>query len=92
MASTSLKIVILMAENGVRLSPHTYSRPLQLIRMADRTVIDQILNILSTHPNPIYSEFIFIVGYLGGKIEDYMCHAHLNLKMRCVEQPEMLGH
>ena len=91
MASSSLKIVIPMAGYGVRLRPHTWSRPKQLIRMAGKTVIDHVLDTFTTLPDPVNSEFIFIVGYLGEKIEDYMRRAHPNLNVRYVEQPEMRG-
>ena len=91
MASSSLKIVLPMAGYGVRLRPHTWSRPKQLIRMAGKMVIDHVLDTFTTLPDPANSEFIFIVGYLGEKIEDYMRCAHPNLNVRYVKQPEMRG-
>ncbi len=91
MASSTLKIVIPMAGYGTRLRPHTWSRPKQLIRMADKMVIDHVLDTFSTLPDPANSEFIFIVGYLGEKIEEYMHLTHPNLKVRFVEQAEMRG-
>lgn len=80
-----------MAGYGIRLRPHTWSRPKQLIRMAGKMVIDHVLDTFATLPDPANSEFIFIVGYLGEKIEDYMHHNHPNLNVRYVEQPEMRG-
>jgi glucose-1-phosphate thymidylyltransferase len=80
-----------MAGYGVRLRPYTWSRPKQLIRMAGKTVIDHVLDTFATLPDPANSEFIFIVGYLGEKIEDYMRRTHPNLNVRYVEQPEMRG-
>lgn len=91
MVNASLKIVIPMAGYGVRLRPQTWSRPKQLIRLADKMVIDHVLDIFATLPDPVNSEFIFIVGYLGEKIEDYIRRAHPNLNVRYVEQPEMWG-
>jgi glucose-1-phosphate thymidylyltransferase len=91
LASSTLKIVIPMAGYGTRLRPHTWSRPKQLIRMADKMVIDHVLDTFSTLPDPANSEFIFIVGYLGEKIEEYMHHTHPGLKVRFVEQSEMRG-
>jgi len=91
LASSSLKIVLPMAGYGVRLRPHTWSRPKQLIRMAGKMVIDHVLDTFTTLPDPANSEFIFIVGYLGEKIEDYMRCAHPNLNVRYVKQPEMRG-
>ena len=91
MSSSTLKIVIPMAGFGARLRPHTWSRPKQLIRMADKMVIDHVLDTFSTVPDPAHSEFIFIVGYLGDKIEQYMRLARPDLNVRFVEQPVMRG-
>jgi glucose-1-phosphate thymidylyltransferase len=86
-----LKIVILMAGFGTRLRPHTWSKPKQLIRMADKLVIDQVLGTFFNLPDPANTEFIFVIGYLGDKIKEYMARAHPELKVRYVEQSEMLG-
>ena len=91
MASSSLKIVIPMAGYGVRLRPHTWSRPKQLIRVGGKMVIDHVLDVFSTLPDPEKVEFIFIIGYLGGKIVDHMRRAHPNLNVRYIEQREMRG-
>jgi glucose-1-phosphate thymidylyltransferase len=86
-----LKIVIPMAGYGTRLRPHTWSRPKQLIRMADKMVIDHVLDTFSSLPNLDQCEFIFIVGYLGNKIQEYMQQAYPDFKVRYVQQPEMRG-
>ncbi len=91
MSSSTLKIVIPMAGYGTRLRPHTWSRPKQLIRMADKMVMDHVLDTFSNLPDPANTEFIFIIGYLGDKIEEYMARAHPDLKVRYVEQAEMRG-
>jgi glucose-1-phosphate thymidylyltransferase len=91
LANPSLKIVIPMAGYGTRLRPQTWSRPKPLIRIADKMVIDHVLDIFTTLPDPANSEFIFIVGYLGEKIEAYMHYTHPDLKVHYVEQPEMRG-
>jgi glucose-1-phosphate thymidylyltransferase len=80
-----------MAGYGTRLRPHTWSRPKQLIRMADKLVLDHLLDTFDTIPDPENSDFIFVVGYLGNKIQDYMRLAHPNLRVRYVEQSEMKG-
>lgn len=91
MADSSMKIVIPMAGYGVRLRPHTWSRPKQLIRLADKTVLDHVLDTFNTIPDAGNSEFIFIVGYLGNKIEEYMQKNHPDLNVRYVVQAEMRG-
>ncbi len=91
MPNSTLKIVIPMAGYGARLRPHTWSRPKQLLRMADKIVLDHVLDTFNTLPDADTAEFIFIVGYLGNKIEDYMRYAHPELNVRYVEQAEMRG-
>ncbi len=91
MSSASLKIVIPMAGYGVRLRPHTWSRPKQLIRIADKMVLEHVLDTFASIPDPASSEFVFIVGYLGDKIEDFMHNQHPDLKVHYVEQAEMRG-
>ncbi|MFZ2097040.1 MAG: sugar phosphate nucleotidyltransferase [Anaerolineales bacterium] len=91
MSGSSLKIVIPMAGYGTRLRPHTWSRPKQLIRLADKMVIDHVLDTFADLPNTFQTEYIFIVGYLGHKIEQYMRSTHSDLKVRYVEQTEMRG-
>ena len=91
MSGSTLKIVIPMAGYGVRLRPHTWSRPKQLIRMANKTVLDHVLDTFQNVPDPGNTEFIFIIGYLGNKIEEYMRTAHPDLNVHYVEQAEMRG-
>jgi glucose-1-phosphate thymidylyltransferase len=86
-----LKIVILMAGYGTRLRPHTLSRPKQLLRMADRLVLDHLLDTFSSIPASLNPEYIFVIGYLGDKIRQYVHQAHPDLKVTYVEQPEMRG-
>jgi glucose-1-phosphate thymidylyltransferase len=91
LSNSTLKIVVLMAGYGTRLRPHTWSRPKQLIRLADKLVLDHLLDIFGTIPDSINTEFIFVIGYLGNKIQDYMQSAHPDLRVRYVEQSEMRG-
>jgi len=89
--SESLKIVIPMAGFGSRLRPHTWSRPKQLISLAGKSVLDHVLAMFETLPDPTNIELIFIVGYLGDKIEDYMAEHHPNARVRFIVQEEMRG-
>ena len=91
MSDSSLKIVILMAGYGTRLRPHTLSRPKQLLRMADRLVLDHLLHTFSTVPASLNPEYIFVIGYLGDQIRQYVHQAHPNLKVTYVEQADMRG-
>ena len=91
MSDSNLQIVILMAGYGTRLRPHTHSKPKQLIRLADKMVLDHVLDTFTTIPGSLKIEFIFIIGYLGNQIRDYMHQVHPELKVTYVEQPEMRG-
>jgi len=61
------------------------------MRLAGKTVLDHVLDTFKTIPEPGEEEFIFIVGYLGNKIEEYMQRTHPDLRVRYVEQAEMRG-
>jgi glucose-1-phosphate thymidylyltransferase len=89
--SDTLKIVIPMAGYGTRLRPHTWSRPKQLISLAGKSVLSHILDMFKTLPDPENVEYIFIVGYLGEKIEAYMKKYHPTYKVNYVVQEEMRG-
>ncbi len=89
--SETLKIVIPMAGFGTRLRPHTWSRPKQLISLAGQSVLAHVMDMFSTLPDPDNVEFIFIVGYLGEKVEEYMKAYHPKFKVRYVVQDEMRG-
>ena len=82
--SDTLKIVIPMAGYGTRLRPHTWSRPKQLISMADKTVLEHVLDQFSSLPDDLDIEFIFIVGYLGDKVEAFMNENYPEVKVRYV--------
>jgi glucose-1-phosphate thymidylyltransferase len=91
MESKSLKVVIPMAGFGTRLRPHTWSRPKQLISLAGKGVLSYILDMFNSLPDPDNVDYIFIVGYLGDKIEEYMQEHHPKLNVRYVQQEEMRG-
>lgn len=87
----TLKIVVPMAGYGTRLRPHTWSRPKQLVSIAGKSVLEHVLDMFSTLPDPINVELIFIVGYLGEKVEEYIQQHHPEMDVKFVEQPQMRG-
>ena len=89
--SETLKIVIPMAGFGTRLRPHTWSRPKQLMSLAGKTVLEHVLDQFNSLPNHLDIEFIFIVGYLGDKVEAFMNKNFPDVKVRYVIQAEMRG-
>ena len=91
MNNTNLKVVIPMAGLGKRLRPHTWSKPKQLVSVAGKTVLDHVLDSLSTLPETFDVELINIVGYLGDQIEDYIGAKYPDLKAHYVIQEEPRG-
>jgi len=87
----SLKIVIPMAGFGTRLRPQTWSRPKQLMSLAGKTVLEHVLHQFETLPKNLEIEYVFIVGYLGEKVEAFMNENYPELKVRYVVQDEMRG-
>ena len=61
-----------MAGLGSRLRPHTWSKPKQLISLAGKTVLDHVLDMLNSLPDPDNVELVNIIGYLGEQIEAHM--------------------
>lgn len=83
-----MKAIILLAGLGTRLRPHTYSRPKPLVNVAGKTVLGHILDGMAEIK---FEEIIFVVGYLGDQIEEYVEKKYPHLKVRFVEQNEMRG-
>jgi len=84
-----MRIVIPMAGYGTRLRPHTWSKPKPLVSVAGKTVLGHVLDGTATVPDA--QEVVFIVGYLGQQVEEYVSLHYPHLKSRYVEQTELLG-
>src|SRR2546423_13144956 len=84
-----LKVIIPLAGFGTRLRPHTYTKPKPLINVAGKPVLGHLLDKLKGLD---IAEYIFIVGYLGEQVEDYVKNKYkLNATVHFVEQKELLG-
>src|SRR5256885_12498452 len=64
-----MKAIIPVAGIGSRLRPHTHTQPKALVPVAGKPILAHIIDNL--HQAGI-SDFIFIVGYLGDKVEEYV--------------------
>ncbi|MGB9621385.1 MAG: sugar phosphate nucleotidyltransferase [Brevinematia bacterium] len=86
-----LKVVIPMAGKGTRLRPHTLLIPKALINVADRKVIDYIMDMLSQLE---VEEYIFVIGHLGDQIKEYLEKYYPSFKKLFLvqEEPKGLGH
>ena len=83
-----MKAIIPVAGAGTKLRPHTYTQPKALIPIAGKTILSFIVDQL--HEGGI-NEFIFIIGYLGEKIKDYVNFEYPHLKCHFVQQNERWG-
>ena len=74
-----MKAIIPLAGKGTRLRPHTHHTPKPLLRVGGRPVMSYILDDLKKLG---IEEVVFITGYLGDSIKDYIAreypefHAH----------------
>jgi glucose-1-phosphate thymidylyltransferase len=83
-----MKAVIPVAGAGTKLRPHTYTQPKALIPLAGKTILSIIIDQLSEAG---IKDFIFIVGYLGEKIQDYVKAKYPGLTCHFVYQNERYG-
>ena len=83
-----MKAIIPVAGAGTKLRPHTYTQPKALIPIAGKTVLSIIVEQLQ---DAGVNEFIFITGYLGEKIQDYVKETFPNISSIFVNQSERQG-
>ncbi len=83
-----MKAIIPVAGAGTKLRPHTYTQPKALIPLAGKTILSIIVDQL--HEAGI-NDFIFIIGYLGEKIQDYVRMHYPNLNCHFIQQNERQG-
>ncbi len=83
-----MKAIIPVAGAGTRLRPHTYTQPKPLIPVAGKTIISFIIDSLVEVG---VDEFVFIIGYMGEKIKNFVEENYPNLKTEFVTQNARLG-
>lgn len=83
-----MKAIIPVAGAGTKLRPHTYTQPKALIPLAGKTVLSIIVDQLKEAG---INEFIFIVGYLGEKIQDYVKAVYPDITAHFVYQNDRQG-
>lgn len=64
-----MKVIIPVAGTGRLLRPHTNTQPKPLVPIAGVPILGHILKTLQKAG---YHEFVFVIGYFGDKIEDYV--------------------
>lgn len=83
-----MKAIIPVAGAGTKLRPHTYTQPKALIPLAGKTILSIIVEQLR---DAGVNEFIFIIGYLGEKIQDYVNNHYPDLTCHFVTQNDRQG-
>ena len=83
-----MKAIIPVAGAGTKLRPHTYTQPKALIPLAGKTILSIIIDQLV---DAGIHEFIFVVGYLGDKIQDYVQDHYPQLSCHFVNQTDRHG-
>lgn len=83
-----MKVVIPVAGTGAKLRPHTYTQPKPLIPLAGRTILSFIMD---QFIDAGHTDFVFIIGYLGEKIRNYVQEKYPDIKATFIEQKDRLG-
>jgi NDP-sugar pyrophosphorylase family protein len=83
-----MKAIIPVAGAGTKLRPHSYTQPKALIPLAGKTVLSIIIDQMREAG---IQEFIFIVGYLGDKIRDYVQLKYPDIQATYVQQIDRQG-
>lgn len=83
-----MKVIIPVAGAGAKLRPHTYTQPKPLIPLAGKTILSFIIDqFIEAGQN----DFIFIIGYLGEKIKNYVEEHYPTINAEFVVQEERSG-
>lgn len=83
-----MKAVIPVAGAGTQLRPHTYTHPKPLIPVAGKPIISFIVDSLIEVG---IRDFIFVIGYMGDKIEAYIKEKYPLLHTEFVVQQDRKG-
>ena len=78
-----MKAVIPVAGIGSRLRPHTFTQPKALIPVAGKPILSHIIDALQ---DAGFNDFVFIIGYLGDKIKEYVEENHKDVNSTFVVQ------
>jgi glucose-1-phosphate thymidylyltransferase len=86
-----MKAVIPVAGAGTRLRPHTYTQPKPLLPVGGKPIIAFIIDRLIEVG---IQDFVFVIGYLGEKIKNFVETKYPNINKEFIyqEKREGLGH
>ena len=83
-----MKVIIPVAGIGTKLRPHTHTQPKALVPVAGKPILSHIVDYLIEGG---FNDFVFIIGYLGNKIEDYIKSRYPQIKSKFVVQEPREG-
>lgn len=83
-----MRAIIPVAGIGTRMRPHTHTQPKVLLQVADKPMLDHIIDSLVEAG---VDGLTLIIGHLGDRIEDHVRRRYGNLRLEFIEQQEMLG-
>lgn len=82
-----MNVIILTAGLGTRLRPHTFSKPKPLVNVAGKPLLAHILDTLQAL---VIDEMLFVTGYLGHRIEEFVKNRY-SFPTSFIEQTELRG-
>lgn len=83
-----MKIIIPVAGIGSKLRPHTHTQPKALVPVAGKPILAHIID---SFVNAGHLDFIFVIGYLGDKIESYITEKYPGIRASFVVQEPREG-
>jgi glucose-1-phosphate thymidylyltransferase len=83
-----VKAIIPVAGAGTKLRPLTYTQPKALIPIAGKTILSVIVDQLREAG---VNEFVFVIGYLGEKIQRYIAKTYPDLSYTLITQADRKG-
>lgn len=86
-----MQAIIPVAGAGTRLRPLTYTQPKVLIAVAGKPILSFIIDELQSNG---VTHFVFVIGYLGEKIKEFVEQNYPEMNVTFVQQEERegLGH
>ena len=86
-----MQAIIPVAGAGTQLRPLTYTQPKVLISVAGKPILAYIIENLLENG---VTDFVFVIGYLGEKIKEYVesNYEHINARFITQEERSGLGH
>jgi glucose-1-phosphate thymidylyltransferase len=87
----NMKIIIPMAGIGKRMGGLTRHRPKALVRLTEKRLLDHVLSTFEQLEKTYTLEYIFIIGYLGEQIREYMRDVHPDKEVTYFVQEQQMG-